>query len=424
MQRTLFGGLLAAVCVFFPVGAGSLETSAGLRAQPMQFDWQRQRASDRCGNDCRSLVFASGMITADTPRRFEIFAGKHDIEGATIVLDSDGGSVRGALALGRLIRQFGLSTTVGRRSGRGSTGAARGLSVSPASCESMCAFVMLGGVHRDVPPDSRVLVHQIWLGDRRDDAVAASYTAEDLVLVQRDIGHIVRYTADMGGGLELIELALRIPPWEPMRVLSREELKRAGLALGAEQGEPSTQAVLTPVSTGWEDRGGRAKDRGWSLVEGLGAAPMLARRHPLTYEGERIGSFDLILGCGDVAGRYALTYVERRTERNGAARSPVVDQVRLWIGKSNLTMRIRSSKAKRGRGHVETVATTALSSPLVRGLAGAKSRFVAVRARSAGQPATMIRVGNSGFAEHFGEFEAVCRDQSRPRLNAHAQLDQ
>jgi len=63
----------------------------------------------------------------------------------------------------------------------------------------MCTFVLLGGVQRQVPTDARVLVHQIWLGDRREDAVAANYTAEDLVVVQRDIGSIMQYTVEMGG---------------------------------------------------------------------------------------------------------------------------------------------------------------------------------------------------------------------------------
>ena len=67
-----------------------------------------------------------------------------------------------------------------------------------ADCESMCAFVLLGGVRRSVPADARVMVHQIWLGDRREDPTAASYSAEDLVLVQRDIGRLAQYTAEMG----------------------------------------------------------------------------------------------------------------------------------------------------------------------------------------------------------------------------------
>jgi hypothetical protein len=422
MRRPLFGVLLLAACAF-PVGAGTLESAASTRAQPMQFSRQQEGPAEACGAKCRVFVFANGMITADTPRRFEAFAREHDLAGATVVFDSDGGSVRGALALGRAIRQLGLATTVGRRADRGSTGAAGGVTLSPASCESMCAFVLLGGLRREVPPKSRVLVHQIWLGDRRDDAVAASYSAEDLVLVQRDIGNIVRYTADMGGGAELIELALRIPPWEPMRALSREELQRSGLDGGAEPSEPSTAATLTPVSALGADRAGQTNDRGWALLDRDGVPAMLARHHPLTYEGERIGSFDLMLGCGDVPGSYTLTYVERRTGPASATLPPIVEQVRLWMGDADIVFRISSSNAKASSRQVETVATTTIASPLLRAFAGTASRSLAVQTRSAGQPATMIRIGNSGFAKSFPQFEAVCGEQSRPRIDARAHLD-
>src|SRR4029079_7826705 len=92
-------------------------------------------------------------------------------------------------------------------------------------CESMCAFVLLAGVERHVPAEARVMVHQIWLGDRRDDPTAANYSAEDLVVVQRDIGRLAQYTMEMGGGIDMLEIALKIPPWEPMRLLSRNELR-------------------------------------------------------------------------------------------------------------------------------------------------------------------------------------------------------
>ena len=59
-------------------------------------------------------ISASGAITADTPHDFENFAQGRDLAGATVVLDSDGGSVHGAIALGREIRRLGLDTTVGR----------------------------------------------------------------------------------------------------------------------------------------------------------------------------------------------------------------------------------------------------------------------------------------------------------------------
>jgi hypothetical protein len=94
----------------------------------------------------------------------------------------------------------------------------------------MCAFLLLAGSHRSVPPQARVLVHQIWLGKKRKQALESSYSAEELNVVQRDIGRLAQYTIEMGGGVELLETALRIPPWEPLYRLSADELQRMKLS--------------------------------------------------------------------------------------------------------------------------------------------------------------------------------------------------
>jgi hypothetical protein len=425
MRRLVLGCLALAVCAF-PVLAGSRELPANPRTQPMSFTIS-QKSLGQCGPDCRALVFANGMITTNTARRLEALAREHDLTGATVVLDSDGGSVRGALALGRAIRGLGLSTTVGRKAEPGTTGSTRGTrAILPANCESMCAYVLLGGVRREVPAKSQVLVHQIWLGDRRDDAVAADYSAEDLVLVQRDIGRIVRYTADMGGSAELVELSLRIPPWEPMRLLARDELQRMGLDLSAETTEPPTESLpeMTAASTLRAEPGqATANERGWFLVDDMDSPAMLARRHPLTYEGERIGSFDLLLGCGERPGRYTVTYVERRSVANRAARRARIRQVRLWIGDSEMALRLLSSKAARATRQIETVATSPISASLVRSFAAEGRQSVSVLTEGRDQPETMIRIGNSGLPKVFRQFEAICRAQTHPRLDARALLE-
>ena len=194
------------------------------RTLPMRFDLRLQGPADACGAKCQLWISASGAITADTPRDFELFAQGHDLTGATVVLDSDGGSVLGAIALGRDIRRLGLDTTVGRiidLDCRGAGYAARANSrrapIANPCAASCCSAACTARCRRE----ARVMVHQIWLGDRRDDPTAANYTAEDLVLVQRDIGRLARYTIDMGGSIDLLNLALRIPPWEPMHALTR-----------------------------------------------------------------------------------------------------------------------------------------------------------------------------------------------------------
>src|SRR5262245_34347745 len=202
---------LAAPLLLFP----STLRAAADRTLPMHFELRTQGPADACAPNCKTLISASGAITADTPRHFLLFTQGHDLTGATLAIDSDGGSVLGAIALGREIRKLKLTTTVGRLvdlPGEGQDGTRAVLSPN-ADCESMCAFVLLGGVRRLVPADARVMVHQIWLGDRREDPTAANYSAEDLVLIQRDIGRLARSMARMGATADLLDLALRIPPW-------------------------------------------------------------------------------------------------------------------------------------------------------------------------------------------------------------------
>ena len=93
----------------------------------------------------------------------------------------------------------------------------------------MCVFLLLSGKTRYVPAGAHVRVHQIWMGDRADDAKAASYTAQDLMIVERDIGRLAKYTFDMGGAGDLLSLALSVPPWEDLHELSRAELRLTNL---------------------------------------------------------------------------------------------------------------------------------------------------------------------------------------------------
>jgi len=106
----------------------------------------------------------------------------------------------------------------------------RPASVAPeAYCESMCAFLLLSGKIRHVPAAAHVRVHQIWMGDRADDAKASSYTAQDMSIVERDIGRLAKYTFDMGGTGDLLSLSLSVPPWEDLHRLTPAELRLTNL---------------------------------------------------------------------------------------------------------------------------------------------------------------------------------------------------
>ena len=403
---------LAAPLALLP---GSLRASD--RALPMRFELRVQGPAEVCGKNCKTFVAASGAITADTPRHFLLFAQNHDVDGATVVLNSDGGSVHGAIALGRELRKLKLATTVGSLVDLSADSEEQPrVTFSPqADCESMCAFVLLGGVRRSVPAESRVMVHQIWLGDRREDPTAAGYSAEDLVLVQRDIGRLARYTADMGASADLLEVALRIPPWEPMHALTRDELRHTKLTTedadvpvaAATVATSSPALVPQPVSRASDLQSAPIGEQRWSLVDRAGLAT-LARRHPLTVEGEEIGSFDLVVACSPGADSYDVSYVERRHRGEQTPLPAALDSISLRVGSSSAALKVVSSERRSAPDELLTHATARVPSTLIGAFAAMGSHSMVIKTQSA-QLVTGIRLGNTGASQNLPRLSAGCR---------------
>jgi hypothetical protein len=231
--------------VLTPVGSAHAGGTLEERKLPMHFSWVA------CQPDCRGWVSAVGIVTADSPKDFDEFARGRKLDGATIVLDSSGGSVNDSIALGRRWRDLGVLTTVGISVETHTAQGDRGSVTPEAYCESMCVFLLLSGTTRYVPEAAHVRVHQIWMGDRADDAKAASYNAQDLMIVERDIGRLAKYTFDMGGAGDLLSLSLNVPPWEDLHELSRDELRLTNLVTTnavAEVLPRNDIAISTPVA--------------------------------------------------------------------------------------------------------------------------------------------------------------------------------
>jgi hypothetical protein len=404
------------------------------RTLPMRFDLRLQGPADACGAQCRLWISASGAITAETPRDFELFVQGRDLAGATVVLDSDGGSVLGAIALGRDIRRFGLDTTVGRivDVNGSDQDASRGKFSPRADCESMCGFVLLGGVHRAVPPEARVMVHQIWLGDRRDDPTAANYTAEDLVLVQRDIGRLARYTIDMGGSIDFLNLALRIPPWEPMHALTADETRRTRLATDEPAAPAAAAATIaaSPASAPTATRpiprmtdGAHAteiSERRWAVVDRAGVTA-LARRQPLTVEGEDIGSFDLMLACGAGGGdSYDVSYVERRHDGGRIQLPGKLGAVTMTVGRMSASLKVVSSERRSQPDELVTYAAGTVPAALIGAFAAVGNHSMLIETKSAGM-VTGIRFGNTGAQQNLPRLTAACVKAIGDRADLSAQ---
>jgi hypothetical protein len=200
----------AGLCMTLPgaiaVLGGSAHAGVTLeeRKLPMRFSWVA------CQPDCRGWVSAVGVVTADSPKDFDEFARGRQLGGVTIVLDSSGGSVNDSIALGRRWRNLGALTTVGTSVQTRTAQRDRAIVAPEAYCESMCVFLLLSGKTRYVPE-------------------AARYSAQDLMIVERDIGRLAKYTFDMGGAGDLLSLSLNVAPWEDLHELSPAELRLTNL---------------------------------------------------------------------------------------------------------------------------------------------------------------------------------------------------
>lgn len=417
MNRSLsVVAFLACVAASF---AQPASVGASDRSQPMRFTLRQQGPESACGSQCKLYVSASGAITADTPNQFLAFAKNRNLTNAVVVLDSDGGSVHGAIAFGREIRRLGLDTTVGRLRDVPQKTAAKGLSqaivLPDADCESMCSFVLLAGVHRSVPAEARVMVHQIWLGDRRDDPIAASYSAEDLVLVQRDIGKLAMYTAEMGASIDMLDLALRIPPWEPMHVMTPDEIQRmrvatetadksAGATVASSPAKPSAQQPQPAALTNGLDVAD-ITDRAWEIVDRAGVVT-LARRYPLTLKGDEIGGFDLLVSCSGGKSGYDAVYIEHRYSTDEAPLPRALQSVVLEAAGRQAKLRVVKSDLQDG-DELVSIATGTIPAALVDGFGAGGSHSMMVDTE-AGATATSIRIGNTGVAQNLPRLASAC----------------
>jgi hypothetical protein len=193
--------------------ATPLPQPEGLLAKPMTFEL--------LGG---GRLIASGTIT---PGIFESFAaeiGKRGDYIRTIVLNSPGGSVADAIAMGRLIREKKFSTEV--EAGK--------------YCASSCPLVFAGGIERRAGDKAVIGVHQI-------AALGSTISAparDDMSAAQRISASCQRYLRDMGIDVQVWVHAMETPH-EKLFIFKPDELKSLNLVSATPVAAPSPAPAAT-----------------------------------------------------------------------------------------------------------------------------------------------------------------------------------
>jgi hypothetical protein len=187
----------------------------GAMAKPMTFEL--------VGN---GWLMATGTITPGISEAFAAEVGRRGDYIKTVVLNSPGGSVTDALAMGRLIRERKFATEV--EAGK--------------YCASSCPLMFAGGVERRAGDKAAIGVHQV-------AAISSASAAprDEMDVAQRISARCQRYLGDMGISLQVWVHAMETPH-DKLFIFKPDELKSLNIVTtGATP--VASPAPATPASS-------------------------------------------------------------------------------------------------------------------------------------------------------------------------------
>lgn len=151
----------------------------------------------------------TGTIDVGSAARFAVEVAARGEYVKTVALNSPGGSVDDALAIGALIRERGFATSV----------------ASGALCASSCPLVFAGGAERLAAEGAAIGVHQIYATVPPGSLTTGPRAAGDAMSdTQKTTAVITRHLAAMGVDPALWLHALETPP-DRLYYLAPEELR-------------------------------------------------------------------------------------------------------------------------------------------------------------------------------------------------------
>jgi hypothetical protein len=133
----------------------------------------------------------------------------------------------------------------------------------------------------------------------------------------------------------------------------------------------------------------------------------LARRHPLTVEGEEIGSFDLVVACVPGGDGYDVSYIERRHAAEQKPLPDVLGTISLRVGSNSATLKVVSSERRKSPAELVTYAAGRVPVGLIGAFAAAGSRSMLVKTETPNL-VTGIRIGNTGASQNLPRLAGGC----------------
>jgi hypothetical protein len=193
-----------------------------------------------CGPGCSDWIAAEGTVQWDTHKRLINILDRQAGRKLPVVIHSWGESnLNVATSLGRLLRGRGIDTTAGPTDADACNGKPEAecftlkrpggpldakVKLPEAACDLACVLMLAGGVHRSLPPGTKVILSGMFIHNR----LAPNVSNDEREGASTRFGELFRiYLHDMGVETELLDIVDRnsearrqteLPPSEWMRL--------------------------------------------------------------------------------------------------------------------------------------------------------------------------------------------------------------
>jgi hypothetical protein len=242
VRTIILGGLMAFVAAGF-AQAQTLQRPAvgGIGSPPDAMIFYVARgAAGACGQDCAEWIAAEGTVQWDTYKRLLAILDRQAGRKLPLVIHSRGESnLNVATSLGRILRERGIDTMAGPTEVEACNGKPEAecfalkrpggpldakVKLPDAQCDLACVLVLAGGVHRSLPPGTKMSLGGMFIRNR----LAPNVSDERREGLTVRFGEQFRlYLREMGVEPELLDIVdrnsesrrqIELPPSEWIRL--------------------------------------------------------------------------------------------------------------------------------------------------------------------------------------------------------------
>jgi hypothetical protein len=143
--------------------------------------------------------------------------------------------------------------------------------------------------------------------------------------------------------------------------------------------------------------------------------PALGRTHPLTVEGDDIGTFDLSFACGEAGRDYVVTYIEQRRADDDGQAPAKLSEVEITLGGKPLPLKVVASRVNDKSPGLDSMASGRVSAEVLKAFADTGSRSLMVETASE-DAITAVRIGNAGIGKVLPALVASCATVQPPPI--------